>query len=284
MTTCSTCSTMQDMQNEKRTLSLGLMADSWPLLILVTAAGGFSASYSFLARGGVFAFAQTGNIIYSGHVLASGRFWQIISFLLPALSYMLGLLAARQLERRLEDKIRFQKRILLLESFLLLLTSQLPASLDPHDSDFPLPHGLRQRTPDGDFPPSGGPGIHQHHGHGEHETDGGSLRFLSGRPPARFPQESPGLYPHQWHLLPGLSLGLRTDPGPGRYSHPPASPFPGPGCLASPARIEGIKKGLSPMQQPLQLTYSITQHPCCDRISAASWKEPTSHTYRLRST
>lgn len=91
MTTCSTCSTMQDMQNEKRTLSLGLMADSWPLLILVTAAGGFSASYSFLARGGVFAFAQTGNIIYSGHVLASGRFWQIIPFLLPALSYMLGL-------------------------------------------------------------------------------------------------------------------------------------------------------------------------------------------------
>ena len=128
MTTCSTCSTMQDMQNEKRTLSLGLMADSWPLLILVTAAGGFSASYSFLARGGVFAFAQTGNIIYSGHVLASGRFWQIIPFLLPALSYMLGLLAARQLERRLEDKVRFQKRILLLESFLLLLTSQLPAS------------------------------------------------------------------------------------------------------------------------------------------------------------
>lgn len=66
MTTCSTCSTVQNLQTEKRTLALGLLTDSWPLLILVTAAGGFSASYSFLARGGVFAFAQTGNIIYSG--------------------------------------------------------------------------------------------------------------------------------------------------------------------------------------------------------------------------
>lgn len=122
------CTAGQSIEIKKDSLSRGLTADSWPMLVLMTATGGFSASYSFLARGGVFAFAQTGNIIYSGQVMASGHFWQVMTFLMPILSYMLGLFAAQQMEERVRGTARFQKTALLLESALMLITGLLPAS------------------------------------------------------------------------------------------------------------------------------------------------------------
>jgi uncharacterized membrane protein YoaK (UPF0700 family) len=124
----TTCMVNQSMENEKKALSLSLRTNSWPLLFLVTSIGGFSASYSFLARGGVFAFAQTGNIIYSGQVMASGHFGQVVTFLCPVLSYMLGLFSSQQLEKHLEGKVSFQKTVLLLESLLMALTALLPVS------------------------------------------------------------------------------------------------------------------------------------------------------------
>ena len=123
----TTCSHVETLQVKKESVAWNLVTDSWPMLILVTMAGGFTASYSFLARGGVFAFAQTGNIIYSGHVLATGGFWKIFTFLLPVLSYMGGLLAARQLGRRFQETATFQKLILLAEASLFLITGLLPA-------------------------------------------------------------------------------------------------------------------------------------------------------------
>lgn len=123
----TTCSNVQMVQAKKETVSWSLLADSWSMLILVTMAGGFAASYSFLARGGVFAFAQTGNIIYSGHALVGGGFWKIFTFLLPVLSYMGGLLTARQLGRRFQEAATFQKLILLAEATLFLVTGLLPA-------------------------------------------------------------------------------------------------------------------------------------------------------------
>lgn len=123
MTTCSHVETLQ----EKESVAWNLVADSWSMLLLVTLAGGFSASYSFLARGGVFAFAQTGNIIYTGHALVGGSFWKIFTFLLPVVSYMFGLLAARQLGRRFQETATFQKLILLAEASLFLVTGLLPA-------------------------------------------------------------------------------------------------------------------------------------------------------------
>jgi uncharacterized membrane protein YoaK (UPF0700 family) len=120
--------TTEALHSERKYVSLGLRSDSWPLLILVTAIGGFSASYSFLSRGGVFAFAQTGNIIYSGHVMASGHFAQVLTFLCPVLSYMSGLFCSQQLESRFQDKVSFQRVVLLLESVLMTVTALLPAS------------------------------------------------------------------------------------------------------------------------------------------------------------
>ena len=94
----------------------------------MTSVGGFCASYSFLARGGVFAFAQTGNIIYSGHVMASGHFLGVLTFLFPILSYMLGLFLSQQLRDRQADLVTFEKIILLFQSLLMTLSALMPDS------------------------------------------------------------------------------------------------------------------------------------------------------------
>lgn len=122
------CTTTETLHSARKYVSIGLRSDSWPLLFLMTSVGGFSASYSFLSRGGVFAFAQTGNIIYSGQVMASGHFMQVLTFLCPVLSYMFGLFFSQQLESRCQGKVSFQKAILLLESLLMTVTALLPAS------------------------------------------------------------------------------------------------------------------------------------------------------------
>lgn len=109
-------------------LSVGLRRDSYPLLFIMTSVGGFCASYSYLVRGGVFAFAQTGNIIYSGHVMASGHFLGVLTFLFPILSYMLGLFLSQQLRDRQSDLVTFEKSILLFQSLLMTLSALMPDS------------------------------------------------------------------------------------------------------------------------------------------------------------
>lgn len=51
-------STISKAASGRGSLSIRLRRDSYPLLFIMTSVGGFCASYSFLARGGVFAFAQ----------------------------------------------------------------------------------------------------------------------------------------------------------------------------------------------------------------------------------
>ena len=121
-------STISKAASGRGSLSIRLRRDSYPLLFIMTSVGGFCASYSFLARGGVFAFAQTGNIIYSGHVMASGHFLGVLTFLFPILSYMLGLFLSQQLRDRQADLVTFEKIILLFQSLLMTLSALMLSS------------------------------------------------------------------------------------------------------------------------------------------------------------
>ena len=133
-------STISKAASGRGSLSIRLRRDSYPLLFIMTSVGGFCASYSFLARGGVFAFAQTGNIIYSGHVMASGHFLGVLTFLFPILSYMLGLFLSQQLRDRQADLVTFEKIILLFQSLLMTLSARLVLCL------LGLSSGLQMQT------------------------------------------------------------------------------------------------------------------------------------------
>ena len=62
--------------------------------LLMTAVGGFIDAYLFL-RHGVFAFAQTGNVVFLAVAVVQGRTWTI--YLWPILAYITGLIVAQVL-------------------------------------------------------------------------------------------------------------------------------------------------------------------------------------------
>ena len=48
--------------------------------------------YTYITRGGVFANAQTGNIVLMGINLAKGDFERVVHYVVPILAFALGIL------------------------------------------------------------------------------------------------------------------------------------------------------------------------------------------------
>lgn len=61
--------------------------------------GGFLDSYTYLLKGGVFANAQTGNLVLMAVELAKAQWWPAGRYLLPILFYALGILGADLVKR-----------------------------------------------------------------------------------------------------------------------------------------------------------------------------------------
>lgn len=211
-------STISKAASGRGSLSIRLRRDSYPLLFIMTSVGGFCASYSFLARGGVFAFAQTGNIIYSGHVMASGHFLGVLTFLFPILSYMLGLFLSQQLRDRQADLVTFEKIILLFQSLLMTLSALMPDSFAATRLVLcllGLSSGLQMQT------------FHRVEGHeytsimvmGNMKRTVEAFSAYLKDHETWIPQKSPALHLHQQHLLSGLCLGLCHHKSHGRLGH-----------------------------------------------------------------
>lgn len=81
---------------------------------LLAAVGGYLDAYTYFKRGGVFANAQTGNIVKLGIALAHGERDTYLIFLLPIAAFALGLVASLSIEHVLERRgIRLVRRTVL---------------------------------------------------------------------------------------------------------------------------------------------------------------------------
>ncbi|MDO4772800.1 MAG: YoaK family protein [Bacillota bacterium] len=108
------------------------LAGSLRFAALLTLAGGLQDSYSYLLRGEVFANAQTGNIVLLAHNLASGN-WEVASnYLLPLLSFILGVYVTVPILLRCNRTKRLShlELILLIELILLFYVGFLPSKFD----------------------------------------------------------------------------------------------------------------------------------------------------------
>lgn len=96
--------------------------------ICLAIVGGFVDAYTYLFRGGVFANAQTGNMVLMGISLANRDFLQAGYYLIPILAFFLGLLATEFLKRKFadEDFTHWQHIALEIELALLLVVGFLP--------------------------------------------------------------------------------------------------------------------------------------------------------------
>ncbi len=81
---------------------------------LLTLVGGFLDAYTYFERGGVFANAQTGNIVKLGISLANGARDQYLRYLIPICAFILGLLASLAIKEILQRRnIRLVRRSVL---------------------------------------------------------------------------------------------------------------------------------------------------------------------------
>lgn len=103
-------------------------SQTYPSAVLLTLAGGYLDAYTYFSRGGVFANAQTGNIIKFGLNLALGETQKCIRYLIPICFFIIGVLAVMIIEHIMEKKgIRFIRRsILLIEVLCFLAVSMIP--------------------------------------------------------------------------------------------------------------------------------------------------------------
>lgn len=69
-------------------------SESIELGVLLALSGGLMDAYSYLARGKVFANAQTGNMLLFGVNLANGNMYQASHYLCPVLAFGLGIFLA----------------------------------------------------------------------------------------------------------------------------------------------------------------------------------------------
>jgi uncharacterized membrane protein YoaK (UPF0700 family) len=101
---------------------------SLELGVLLALAGGFQDAYSFIGLGGVFANAQTGNVVLLG-VEAAREHWAEAARHLPSLlAFVLGVVVAETLNRpRVAAALRWPARMaLVLEIAVLVIVGFLP--------------------------------------------------------------------------------------------------------------------------------------------------------------
>ena len=110
----------------------GQISESAALAVLLTLTGGFLDAYTFISRGGVFANAQTGNIVLLGVNIAKGSFVSALYYLIPVLAFAGGVLVVDKIQWHFKglQKIHWRQIIVMMEIFLLALVSLMPHSLN----------------------------------------------------------------------------------------------------------------------------------------------------------
>lgn len=109
-------------------------SDSVRLGILLAIVGGFLDSYTFICRGGVFANAQTGNIVLIGVEITKGNLGQATIALLPVLAFIAGIIITERI-KDISPSSSFitetERIILIIEIIVLFIIGFVPTSV-PH--------------------------------------------------------------------------------------------------------------------------------------------------------
>ena len=104
------------------------MSESFRLGAVLALAGGFLDAYSYCVRGGVFANAETGNMVLLGIHAVRGNWAAALSYLVPVLAFAAGVLAAELIRSRGTERSAFhwRQRSILLELCVLIVVAFLP--------------------------------------------------------------------------------------------------------------------------------------------------------------
>jgi uncharacterized membrane protein YoaK (UPF0700 family) len=108
--------------------------------LLITIACGFLDSYTYLARGHVFANAQTGNVIFFALGIADRHWGQALQHLWAILAFMLGVALSSHIKSgRLDDALRYPLRwTMAAQAATLAVIGFVPATVHPTWVNVPI--------------------------------------------------------------------------------------------------------------------------------------------------
>ena len=108
------------------------MSEAFVTSIFLALSGGLQDAYTYCVRIGVFANAQTGNVVLMSQYLMQGNFSMAGHFAVPLLSFAFGVFVAEKLQARFKyaSKLHWRQGLLVLEIVLLVFVGFLPESLN----------------------------------------------------------------------------------------------------------------------------------------------------------
>lgn len=121
------------MKNKKftqRLLSEYQMSEAFINSMFLAMSGGFQDAYTYNCRDGVFSNAQTGNVVLMSQSLMEGEWAEAVHYLLPVLSFALGVFLVENIHYRFQhaQRMHWRQGILIAEIVLLTLVGFIPSA------------------------------------------------------------------------------------------------------------------------------------------------------------
>lgn len=99
--------------------------------MLLAIVGGFLDAYSYILRGHVFANAETGNMVLFGIKLSEGNISGAIIYLVPIISFFMGIMIAEVIKSKYKNKqVHWRLIIIIIEMLAIAIVAFLPQYLD----------------------------------------------------------------------------------------------------------------------------------------------------------
>ena len=108
------------------------ISQSMLMLIFIIMSGGLQDAYSYFRRDGVFANAQTGNIVFLSVNLVNGDMAGVVKYLVPVGFFALGAILAKTLFFALDSKKApyWKQIVLVIEAMVLCAVGFMPQSMN----------------------------------------------------------------------------------------------------------------------------------------------------------
>lgn len=105
--------------------------ETFRIAALLAVVGGFLDAYTYILRGGVFANAQTGNMVLLGVYAAQGRYRQAGYCIIPILAFALGVFITEVFKKYFTEKEFniYEHWIIAIEIILLSIVGFVPSSV-----------------------------------------------------------------------------------------------------------------------------------------------------------
>ncbi|NLK94096.1 MAG: DUF1275 domain-containing protein [Clostridiales bacterium] len=106
-------------------------SESVRLGVLLATIGGFLDAYTYIGEGGVFANAQTGNLVIFGVSIAKGNFFEAVLSLLPIVAFIIGVWVSEYIRNNWTTGFLgfWENNILIIEGVILFIIGFLPKEI-----------------------------------------------------------------------------------------------------------------------------------------------------------